>query len=187
MTAPYPRHLLEQARHLVTQGQRRPRQVNLRRGVSSAYYSLFHLLAQDAARAFVPKSDAGLRLLLPRVCVHEEMASACRTFASGGSLPAVLQQIYPNLTVPSRLAGIAQAFIDLQKARHDADYATHREWTRTMVLTEVERAEQAFSDWNEISPRGPKAAALVGLSAQDCEASRLFLAWLLFQRKLQGR
>ncbi|HEY5956751.1 MAG TPA: hypothetical protein VIV60_09370 [Polyangiaceae bacterium] len=58
---------------------------------------------------------------------------------------------------------------------------------RTMALTEVERAEQAFADWDKIRPRGPKAAALVGLSAQDCEAARLFLAWLLFQRKLQGR
>lgn len=187
MAAPYPKHLLEQARQLATREQRRPRQVNLRRGVSSAYYALFHLIAEDATRAFVPKSDPGLRLLLPRVCAHDEMASACRTFATRGQLPAVLQQIYPNLVIPARLAEVAQAFVDLQKARHDADYATHREWTRTMALTEVERAEQAFADWNAIRPRGPRAAAQAGLSAQDCEAGRLFLAWLVFQKKLQGR
>jgi hypothetical protein len=187
MAAPYPKHLLEQARHLATREQRRPRQVNLRRAVSSAYYGLFHLLAQDATRSFAPKSDPRLRLLLPRVFVHEEMASACRTFATRGQLPAVLQQIYPSLVIPVRLAAIAQAFIDLQKARHDADYATHREWTRTMALTEVERAEQAFRDWEAIRPRGPRAAAHAGLNAQDCEAGRLFLAWLVFQKKLQGR
>jgi hypothetical protein len=187
MAGPYPRHLLEQARQLVTHGTKRPRQVSLRRGVSSAYYALFHLLSQDAARAFVPSSDAALRLLLPRVCGHDEMATACRTFAASGTPPAVLQQLYPNLSIPSSLAGVAQAFVDLQKARHDADYATHRDWTRTMALTEVERAEQAFADWQTIRPRGPKAAAQAGLTVQDCSTARLFLAWLIFQRKLQAR
>ncbi len=59
--------------------------------------------------------------------------------------------------------------------------------TRTMALTEVERAEQAFTDRKAIRPRGPRAAAQAGLSAQDCEAGRLFLAWLCFQKKLQSR
>jgi hypothetical protein len=184
VAGPYPKHLLEQARQLATAEAGRPRQVSLRRAVSSAYYALFHLLIRDAVRSLVPKSDPQLRLLLPRTFVHEEMASACRTFASAGALPAVIQQIYPALRVPPKLREVAQAFVELQKARHDADYATHRDWTRTMALTEVERAEQAFLDWEAIRPR---TTAVSVLTAADRQAARLFLSWLAFQRKLQGR
>lgn len=187
MAAPSPKHLLEQARKLATAEKGRPRQVSLRRAVSSAYYSLFHLLVRDTARSLVPKSDQQLRLLLPRAFIHEEMATACRTFAAGGTLPAVIQQVYRALTVPPKLRAVAQAFVDLQKARHDADYATHLPWTRTMALTEVERAEQASKDWDAIRPRSTKAATAAGLTATDLQVSRLFLSWLVFQRKLQGR
>jgi hypothetical protein len=95
--------------------------------------------------------------------------------------------LYPTLAIPSRIQSVAQAFVDLQKARHDADYATHLNWTRTMALTEVERAEQAVKDWETVRPRGAKSAAKASLSASDLEAGRLFLTWLVFQKKLQGR
>ena len=39
--------LLKQARELTTLDARRPRQANLRRAISSAYYALFHLLLHD--------------------------------------------------------------------------------------------------------------------------------------------
>jgi hypothetical protein len=51
------------------------------------------------------------------------------------------------VTLPPELKAVAQAFVDLQGARHDADYATHRGWTWTEALTEVERAEKAFESW----------------------------------------
>lgn len=88
--------------------------------------------------------------------------------------------------IPPELSGVAEAFIALQKARHDADYATHRLWTRTMALSEVERAEQAFLDWEKVRPRSNRAGNSVPAPAV-IEAARLFLAWLVFQKKLQGR
>jgi len=36
--------LLEQAAHLASRERGRPRQVSLRRAISTAYYSLFHLV-----------------------------------------------------------------------------------------------------------------------------------------------
>lgn len=182
-----PKHLLEQARLLLSGDAKRPRQANLRRAVSASYYALFHLLIQDATRALIPKSDPELRKLIPRAFTHEEMASACRTFASTGSQPAILKAIYPDLVIPSQLAAVAQAFVDLQKARHDADYATHLSWTRTMALTELERAELAFNDWDAIRPRSAKAAARAGLIPDASQPGRLFLVWLLLRRNLQGR
>lgn len=100
--------------------------------------------------------------------------------------PAIITTVYPTLVIPPELSGVAKAFVALQKARHDADYATHRNWTRTMALTEVERAEQAFSDWEKVRPSSNRVGRAVPAPAV-VEATRLFLAWLVFQRKLQGR
>lgn len=42
--------LLEQAIKLAKLDIRKPKQANLRRSISSAYYALFHLLVDDACR-----------------------------------------------------------------------------------------------------------------------------------------
>jgi uncharacterized protein (UPF0332 family) len=185
MSAPAPKRLLEQARQLATREKKRPLQVSLRRAVSAAYYALFHLLVREASRSLARGADKRLRLLLPRAFMHEEMASACKTFAASGTMPAMIASIYPGLVIPPEIASVAQAFVDLQKARHDADYATHRLWTRTMALSEVERAEQAFSNWEKVQSRSKKTGPVP--TPAVAEAARLFLAWLVFQKKLQGR
>ena len=189
MSAPEPKQLLEQARHLVRREKLRPRQVSLRRAVSAAYYALFHLLVQESARS-LGRSDPRLQMLIACAFSHEEMKKACQAFASPGTAPAIIGATYPSLAVPTELANVAQSFVELQKARHDADYATHRRWTRTMAQKEVEHAEQAFADWQKIRPR-PKskaaASAATALPATTTEAVRLFLAWLALQRALQGR
>jgi hypothetical protein len=186
MSAPAPKRLLEQAHQLALREKKRPLQVSLRRAVSSAYYALFHLLVSDASRSLTKASDPRLRLLLPRAFTHEEMAAACKMFAAAGKMPAIIEATYPGIVIPPEIASVAQAFVDLQKARHDADYATHRLWTRTMALREVKRAEQAFLDWEKVRPRSKRAGGAVPAPAV-VEAARLFLAWLVFQKKLQGR
>jgi hypothetical protein len=184
MSAPAPKRLLEQARQLALREKKKPLQVSLRRAVSAAYYALFHLLVRDASRSLT--SDKRLRLLLPRVFAHEEMKTACSMFAASGKKPAIITTVYPTLVISPELSSVAKAFVALQKARHDADYATHRHWTRLMTLSEVERAEQAFSDWEKVRPSSNRAGSAVPAPAV-VEATRLFLAWLVFQRKLQGR
>ena len=42
--------LLQQAFHLATIDAKKPKQANLRRAVSSAYYAVFHLLIDEACR-----------------------------------------------------------------------------------------------------------------------------------------
>lgn len=160
--------------------------MSLRRAVSSAYYALFHLLVRDASRSLTKASDTRLRLLLPRAFGHHEMAGACRTFSAAGRMPGIIEAIYPGIVIPREISSVAQAFMDLQKARHDADYATHRSWTRMMALSEVERAEQAFLDWEKVRPRSKRAGGSAPAPAV-VEAARLFLAWLAFQKQLQAR
>jgi hypothetical protein len=44
-----PADLLAQARRLISQDPRRPRQASLRRAISTAYYALVHLLISEAS------------------------------------------------------------------------------------------------------------------------------------------
>lgn len=170
-----PKGLLAQARRLVSQDKKRPQQVNLRRGVSSGYYALFHLLISAAADV-VAGGDKRLSRLISRGFDHGEMKSACGTFSSQGTLPAVLVDHYPSLAIDADLRAVATAFVALQKSRHDADYGTTRSWTRTEALSEVERAEGAFKSWNQFRRR-----------RRNDDAVRLFSTWLLLQGKLQRR
>jgi hypothetical protein len=79
-----PRDLLGQAEHLVELDPKRPKQANLRRAVSSAYYALFHLLVEEAAASLVVDRD--LRRLVRRAFDHAEMKDAAKAFGSA-SLP----------------------------------------------------------------------------------------------------
>jgi uncharacterized protein (UPF0332 family) len=170
-----PRDLLAQARDLATRDPLKPKQASLRRAVSTAYYALFHLLVTAASQS-LGRGSAPLSRLLARAFDHSEMEKACGTFAAGGAMPQAVTGAYGPIVVPPELRRVAQAFRDLQEARHDADYGTDRVWTKTEAITEVERAEQAFQDWSAIHRRAAAAPVV-----------RLFLAWLGFQKKLQAR
>jgi hypothetical protein len=190
VSLPSPEELLVQARDLTTKVlPATASQASLRRAVSTAYYAVFHLLIQDAAE-FLAAGDPKLEALMARAFEHGEMARACAMFASSGKPLSIVQALYGNPPVPAELRDVADAFVQLQKARTDADYSTHRTpWTVTEAEGEVERAEDAFRTWRDIRPQGlrPRPAVPAGgpprparnLAAADHEAVRLFLACLV--------
>jgi uncharacterized protein (UPF0332 family) len=159
----YPHRLLTQARHLATKERLRPQQASLRRAVSAAYYALFHLLVKDGAR-LLAGSDSRLARLVARSFNHGEMKTACETFAAlgnpGRQPPQMIAALYPGLAPFPELERVAQAFVDLQRSRHAADYSSHQTWTRTEALEEVVRAEGAFADWEVIRPQRRRPAAV---------------------------
>src|SRR6266540_2491289 len=108
--------LLEQAYHLATRDtQGRPRQANLRRAVSSAYYALFHFLVDEACRAAIgmgPEQHA-LRAIVARAFEHTSMAKVSKGFASG-TLPTKFQPAAGG-SIPKELRHIAEAFLSLQE------------------------------------------------------------------------
>lgn len=184
-----PAQLLEQARQLAQQERGRPRQASLRRAISTAYYALFHLLVGEASRSLAKGADKRLSTLVARAFVHEEMASACRAFASEG-LPALITTVYGDpsrqraVRVPQALKDVSAAFVALQKARHQADYAMYKRWTRVEAINEIERAEYAFTRWESL--RAGTATSRSG-TWSEAEAVNVFLLWLALHRKLQGR
>ena len=142
------RDLLQQARSLVSKEPRRPKQASLRRAVSAAYYALFHLLISESSRLLIAKQNLKeLRILASRAFVHSEMKQASKVFASG-SLPTALKTIVG--AVPPALKRVADTFVELQEARHEADYDIGQRFTRSEVLELVHRAEDVFTVWDTI-------------------------------------
>ena len=125
----------------------------MRRAISTAYYSLFHLLIHEASRVFV--DDPETIAMIARAYDHGKMARISRLFVRG-DLPKKLLPLKASFSNPTRrptvdrLKSVAQTFLDLQDARHDADYDLGKEFSRPEARVFVALAESAFSDWNQI-------------------------------------
>ena len=102
--------LMEVARALVESGHAPPTQARLRRAVSTAYYAMFHCLAASAADLFIGtvRSPAWHRTY--RALERRQARSAC--------LQGKIMREFP-----AEIRDFAEAFVALQKARQEADYA----------------------------------------------------------------
>jgi hypothetical protein len=144
--------LLEQASHLAVRERKKPKQASLRRAVSAAYYALFHLLVAEGAHLLSPTNPAGLKILMGRAFNHGQMRDVCAGFVEGNAKPNS-KRIPPAtkavLTLPlhPHLVRVLETFVDLQEARHQADYDLAKVWTRLDAVSHVEAARQAFQDW----------------------------------------
>lgn len=163
------RDLLTQARELALQDRKKPRQANLRRAVSTAYYALFHLLAESGSYQMAPNRPPELHLQIRRAFDHAEMKQVCRQFGAGGvaNLPVETRTLITE-PLETSLIEIARTFVDLQNARHDADYNLRESFGRTKVLELIESVEEAFRNWKGL---------------EDSLNRRVFLAALVFQRR----
>ena len=157
--------LLHQARMLARHEPRRPRQASLRRAVSAAYYALFHSLTREAADRWVTGDDREpLRRMLQRAFDHAIMAEACKEIArqNGGKLAPAL----PASGAQPELLNVAEAFLDLQQARHEADYDLARMFARQEVLDLIVRAEDAIADRQTVRRTLPADVFRVALLAK---------------------
>jgi hypothetical protein len=155
-----PQHLLAVARELANLDPRRPRQASLRRAVSTAYYSMFHLLIHESVSACVgfgpSTTHREIGETVARWFTHTRMAEVCAQFA-GPTAKSKLRQALPkgaggvggaaSVAASTALQAVARTFLNLQQARHDADYDLSKGFTRQGTLTLVDQAEQAFNDW----------------------------------------
>jgi hypothetical protein len=77
------------------------------------------------------------------------------------------------LAVPSaQLQSVAAAFVQLQQARYEADYAPGRRFTRAEARALVDQAEDATAAWKAVRKAKP------GSKSHSLEA-RVFLSALL--------
>ena len=119
-----PDHLLEQAVRLSAPlGVGAPRQVDLRRAISSAYYSLFHAIVADAADIVVGKSQRHTPryALVYRSVDHRSLRVICEEVKKS-TLPAKYAKYAPKSGFGSDLRSVATVVVELQEKRHSADY-----------------------------------------------------------------
>lgn len=158
-----PRDLLGQAKLLASKEPRRPKQASLRRSVSAAYYALFHLLVEEGATLLVGGKDrTPLRNCVRRAFQHSTMKQVAAQFAKD----KVSDKLNPGLDgqpLQNEIKSVAQAFVDLQQLRHEADYDMTRRFTRREVLDLLDDAETAFADWKSVRKSVQADTFLVGL------------------------
>lgn len=89
------------------------------------------------------------------------MKKVCEQFQHGRvrNLGLALQQLVTEPLEPE-IATVANAFVELQEARHGADYDSTQTFNRSDVLITVAMAEQAFTAWKRIRT-SPNAAAFL--------------------------
>lgn len=137
--------LLEQAKHLAGRDAKRPRQANLRRSISSAYYAAFHLLVSDGASYWKIASQQGR---FARVFEHGRMRQAAERMAIRLSKPKAGDP--PSASgggTRDAILRVCENFQELQRERHRADYDIDAIWTRGEAMEVVKQAEVLFSDW----------------------------------------
>ncbi|MEI4271111.1 hypothetical protein TEK04_05205 [Klenkia sp. LSe6-5] len=100
-------------------GQGRPKVVRLRRGISTAYYAVFHeLLTRVVYEVVRPADWTAQAAAVSRWVTHQDLAALSKA-ATGSGNQALRDALAPVSPGTER---IAQAFLDLQDVRHRADY-----------------------------------------------------------------
>jgi hypothetical protein len=144
---------LKLAQRLLGRATNTPNQAGLRRAISTAYYSLFHLLTLEAGGVFVRRPETVE--LIVRAYDHGKMADVSKAFADG-QLPKNLHPLMKASIDPTRqstlgdLKFVARTFVELQQARHRADYDLSARYDRSEAVRLVGLAESAFSAWQRI-------------------------------------
>lgn len=97
-------------------------EADIRRAISALYYGLFHLLAAAGSDFFATGGPA-LKNQIARAFAHTTMQKACKRYVNDPRKPfkQALEALAP-IPPDQRLASIADAFLKLQEARHEADY-----------------------------------------------------------------
>lgn len=150
----YSAELLAQAEHLTKNEPKRPRQASLRRSISASYYALFHFLIEEATRLAVGTThdQKDLRDFAGRAFVHGKMKSVCEEFTKTTPRSDLLRPFWLTLQTPLNpdLATVATHFVDLQNARHDADYNLAKLFKRADARIAAEQAREAMDAWGRL-------------------------------------
>ena len=146
-----PSNLIATAIALADTGRRgRPRQTDLRRAVSTAYYALFHCLAASCADLLVGGSGADRSEpaweQTYRALEHGIVRRRCQA--------ATIREFPPGIQ------HFANAFLDLQRKRHQADYASAGDFPKRIVLQNISDAADAIARFQQAPVKDRRAFAV---------------------------
>ena len=153
-----PLDLVKTSRDLAQVSRGRPREANLRRAVSTAYYALFHCLAECGANLLV--GGSGSDRSQPawnqtyRALSHGNVRSRCENRNFIARFPIDIQDF-------------ANMFVDMQAKRHSADYDPDATFSLHDTIQNIDDVENAIIRFNS-APRKDRCA---------------FAVYVLFQRR----
>ena len=130
-----PDHLIELAEQILQIGTGKRRQATINRAVSTAYYALFHALAAEcAARTVgVPRSHRYWQIVTP---IHRAL--------DHGYTRKVFERLVKDHMTPDLLKQVGDTFLDLQSARHSADYDPSSRQSRQKAADLIAETRQAM-------------------------------------------
>ena len=156
----FPTDLLELARDIAKLREDSTHQASLRRAVSTTYYALFHLLISEATANWARPE---LRAILGRSFDHGPMKTASESKIAQINTRLKSTQSGQDSIVDIHLRTVADAFVQAQKRRIEADYNIAKDWTPVEVETQIALVADAFKAWESIRDEAVAQAYLVSL------------------------
>ena len=147
-----PRDLISSARKLLGEGQvGPPKQSDLKRALSTAYYAMFHALCRNCAETLVGKTRASRSqrawIQAYRAMEHGHAKKQCKN-------SNVMKEFAPDIE------DFANRFAELQEKRKKADYDPSSSLTRRDVITVIDAAETAIKKLQEPPTKDRRAFAV---------------------------
>ena len=139
---------LQHAVALLSGGNEEVEDIVLRRAVSASYYALFHRINGVAVDLLAPNVSAPTNHRIQRWFEHAEMKKICGRFLPA-ELSSPLRELI-GIRASADLQGLARSFIELQNARHSADYDLSYELTLKQAGNYVELALSACEAWERL-------------------------------------
>lgn len=164
-----PDGLITHARRLAGQGRGRRPEADLRRGVSAAYYAVFHDLTDRAARHLIGSAPDSARNALRRSWTHGELAGVAalvidRAKALAGNPAAPLTSemakggpLFDIAASDADLVTALRLFSELQQKRHQADYDHDVRYEKLTLLDACRNADTARDKLGSASNKSKEA------------------------------
>ena len=140
--------LLKTAEKLLSTKPGAPRQSDLRRAASTAYYALFHHLARTCAQALVGSESAR----------EDAWRQVYRALGHNG-----LRDKNAIQQMGKRMQDFAEIWTTMQQKRNDADYDPWEHLFKSDVADDIASVRQAIADFESASPKEKRALAVLAL------------------------
>ena len=165
MRPPDPEHLFEQAERLAGSTLGKPRETDLRRSVSTAYYGLFHAVSLAAARNWSKDQRSFEFALAYRNIDHGRLRTVCN------AAKVKLSKDYgyfAGYEFGTDLRAVAEIILELQELRQRADYDPLFQIRVSNARLAIVRAKAAAHRfWHKVLP----------------EEKLVFLSLLMFKQR----
>lgn len=148
-----PLDFIQTARDLVESARRgRPRETNLRRASSAAYYAMFHCIAESCANTLAGATRASRSQQAWRQTYRALNHSYIRRRLSRKEI-----SLFPN-----EIREFAILFISMQAKRHKADYDPDPDiqFTKSGALNDIRKAEEVIIQFGRTERNDRRAFAI---------------------------